>query len=119
MAKCFKCGVYVFFDNWHVSKNGRKIPLEPGSGPEGFRPHECHSSSHRSLGFHEFLSTPSAISAIRLSASDLAALVPSAISELGLSLRPLQHKSCNHSECQIQQVCNSGLILLCHDPKAS
>jgi hypothetical protein len=46
---CRKCGCYIWFDNWHIAKSGKKIPLELDVG--GFKPHTCqhqHQHQHQS-----------------------------------------------------------------------
>jgi|SRR6185503_8397505 len=37
MANCFKCQAVVVFDDEHIGKNGRKIPLDPAT----HTPHDC------------------------------------------------------------------------------
>jgi|SRR5215510_8152994 len=40
MAECYNCGEYIQFDDWHVSKSGKKIPLDPNG-----EPHDCSDSN--------------------------------------------------------------------------
>jgi len=45
LLNCFKCKAEVVFDNEHIGKNGKKIPLDPAT----HAPHDCPMREKKSF----------------------------------------------------------------------
>jgi hypothetical protein len=59
---CWKCGDEIYFDDNHISKNGKKVPLSKKDG----KPHQCpnrpfYGSRSTNSGLSETFSSPTRI----------------------------------------------------------